>query len=287
MWKLWRVRIYARVNSGKGTTLIGHEEGIGGWFGQDVEYRVAWSQFSPHQPDISPLMRAKYFQFQFQLLPLWKKVVGKQIFTLFYCNFFDISSNTTYWGLLYIHQSFQSRSIWLAKVQWLVYNSFISTVSHNFFTPVFGTWWKNKNSGCTIVEIWKKKKHILWIAHLASLWEDHLPPSDHQGVWLLFRSILLLIIIVIVISPSFVLVIRVIKVHFPLEPLFHFRVPADKNSVSTFKYKEQLIHLCFIREMAIRRRPLPTNVWLATFFLSRTVLQFSLIAETNTKCRFF
>ena len=130
-----------------------------------------------------------------------------------------------------------------------------------------------------------EKKHIA-CAHLASLWEDHLPPSDHQGVWLLFCSILL-IIIVIVISPSFVLVIRVIKVHFPLEPLLHFRVPADKNSVSTFRDKDQLIHLCFIREMAIRRRPLPTNVWLATFFLSRTVLQFSLIAETNTKCRFF
>ena len=41
MWKLWRVRIYARVNSRKGAALIGHEEGIGGRFGQDVEYRVA------------------------------------------------------------------------------------------------------------------------------------------------------------------------------------------------------------------------------------------------------
>ena len=93
--------------------LIGHEEGIGGRFGQDVEYRVAWSQFSPHQPGISPLMRAKYFKFRFRLLPLWKKVVSKQVFTLFHCNFFDISSYTTYWGLLYI-QSFQSEVLdWL------------------------------------------------------------------------------------------------------------------------------------------------------------------------------
>ena len=150
MWKLWRVRIYARVNSRKAPRSVSAHRSRGGYWG------AIWTRCGIQSGLITIFTSSTWYLtiHESQIFPVsipaftaLKESCKQANLTLFYCNFFNILSYTTYWGLLYI-QSFQSRSIWLAKVQWLVYNSFISTVSHNFFTPVFGTWGKNKNSGC-------------------------------------------------------------------------------------------------------------------------------------------
>ena len=101
-------------------------------------------------------------------------------------------------------------------------------VSHNFFTPVLGTWGNKENTIPT-----KKSFTKYSFAHLPLLWKDHLPTTDHKRIWFSFLWRLVFTILVLV-GFTFVLIIGILEVHFPLENSFHLSVPAIESKCQYF-----------------------------------------------------